>query len=180
MKLLLKILFFVFTIFQTNICEAKVFVFGEIVTQIRFIESAIESKDEVTIDLGNGIAITCKSESDLVDYRNGGIGVVGGAAKGSTKLISHFSTRSIDDAVAYEMKNKVTHVFGKAAHNLDPLVTKLGGQENTVRAVLNAANGKLPSSGVFNNIPVNVGGSTVFIRGNVINGVPRLGTMFIP
>lgn len=65
------------------------------------------------------------------------------AAKGGMKLISQFSSSTIDDAVAYAMKNKVTHVFGKAAHNLDQLVTKLGGQENTFRAVLNAANGKL-------------------------------------
>ena len=56
---------------------------------------------------------------------------------------------------------------------------KLVGQENTFRAVLNAANGKLPASGVFNNIPVNVGGQTIFLRGNVIDGIPRLGTMFI-
>ncbi|MBK7635484.1 MAG: hypothetical protein IPJ13_15335 [Saprospiraceae bacterium] len=95
-------------------------------------------------------------------------------------MISQFSSSTIDDAVAYAMKNKVTHVFGKAAHNLDPLVAKLGGQENTFRAVLNAANGKLPSSGVFNNIPVNVGGYNVMIRGSVVNGVPKIGTMFIP
>ncbi|MBK7635491.1 MAG: hypothetical protein IPJ13_15370 [Saprospiraceae bacterium] len=57
------------------------------------------------------------------------------AAKTSTKMISQFSSSTIDDAVAYAMKNKVTHVFGKAAHNLDPLVTKIGGQENTFRAV---------------------------------------------
>ncbi|MES2619690.1 MAG: hypothetical protein V4615_02480 [Bacteroidota bacterium] len=74
--------------------------------------------------------------------------------------------------------NKVSHLFA-SKHNLGPLVSKLGGQENTVRAVLNAANGKLPASGVFNNIPVNVGGQTIFLRGNVIDGVPRLGTMFI-
>jgi hypothetical protein len=44
---------------------------------------------------------------------------------------------------------------------------------------LNAANGKLPISGIFKDIPVNVAGVTVLIRGNVIDGVPRLGTMFI-
>ena len=102
------------------------------------------------------------------------------ASKGGAKLISQFSSRTIDDAVAYAMNNKVTHVFGKAAHNLDPLVTKLGGQENTFRAVLNGLNGKLPSSGVFNNIPVNIGGYNVLVRGSVVNGIPKIGTMFIP
>jgi hypothetical protein len=106
--------------------------------------------------------------------------VTSAAAKGGMKLISQFSSSTIDDAVAYAMKNKVTHVFGKAAHNLDPLVTKLGGQENTFRAVLSGLNGKLPSSGVFNNISVNVGGYNVMVRGSVVNGVPKIGTMFIP
>lgn len=59
------------------------------------------------------------------------------------------------------------------------MVNKLGGQENTIRAILNAANGKLPASGVFNNIPVNVGGQTIFLRGRVVGGIPRIGTMFI-
>jgi hypothetical protein len=67
--------------------------------------------------------------------------------------------------------NKIAHLFA-GKHNLGGVVTKLGGQENTVRAVLNAANGKLPSSGVFNNIPVNVGGQNILIRGSVVNGVP--------
>jgi hypothetical protein len=101
-------------------------------------------------------------------------------AKGSTKLLTQFSKSTIDDAVNLVMKdpNKVRHLFS-AKHNLDPLVNKLGGQQNTVRSVLNEANGKLPASGIFKDIPVSVGGQTVFIRGNVINGVPRLGTMFI-
>ncbi|HRK29329.1 MAG TPA: RHS repeat-associated core domain-containing protein [Chitinophagales bacterium] len=106
---------------------------------------------------------------------------VGGAVKGETKLISQFSTRTIDDAVGLVMRNSndIRHIFA-AKHNLGPLVNRLGGQESTIRAVLNAANGKLPASGVFNNIPVNVGGQTVFIRGSVVNGIPRIGTMFIP
>ncbi len=107
--------------------------------------------------------------------------LLGAAAKGGTKAIAQFSGRTIDDAVGIVMKdaNKLNHLF-PAKHNLGGLVNQLGGQENTIRAVLNAANGKLPASGVFNNIPVSVGGQTVFIRGSVIDGIPRLGTMFIP
>ena len=109
-----------------------------------------------------------------------GQATAGAAAKGGSKLLNQFSTSTIDDAVGLVMKNSndVKHIFA-AKHNLGPLVNKLGGQENTIRSVLNAANGKLPASGVFNNIPVNVGGQTIFLRGNVINGVPRIGTMFI-
>ena len=75
--------------------------------------------------------------------------------------------------------NDVRHIFA-SKHNLGPLVNRLGGQENTIRAVLNAGNGSFPASGVFRNLPVNVGRQTIFLSGNVINGVPRIGTMFIP
>ena len=79
------------------------------------------------------------------------------------------------------MQNKANHIFGKAAHNLDPLVSAMGGEENTIRAVLNEANGSFPSSGVFNEsmVTANVAGYIVCLRGSVINGVPKLGTMFI-
>ncbi|MEM7110684.1 MAG: hypothetical protein AAF519_20815, partial [Bacteroidota bacterium] len=131
--------------------------------------------------------------STIVTLPGGGIVMKGGlklaarvlqirrVAREGTKLLTQFSKSTIDDAVSLVMKdpNKVKHLF-PAKHNLGPLVNKLGGQQNTVRAVLNAANGKLPASGLFRDIPVRVGGQTVFIRGNVINGVPRLGTMFIP
>jgi len=102
-------------------------------------------------------------------------------AQGKLKLLSQFSPSTIDDAVKLVMNdaNKLNHIFA-AKHKFGPLVTKLGGQENTIRAVLNAANGKFPASGVFTNVSVNVGGQTIILRGNVINGVPRLATMFIP
>ena len=109
-------------------------------------------------------------------------GIPGGsAAKGGVKAVSQFSSRTIDDAVGLMMKNpnKVKHLF-EPKHNLGGVVSKLGGGENTIRAVLNAVNGRLPASGVFKNVPVNVGGQTIFIRGSVVNGVPRIGTMFIP
>jgi RHS repeat-associated protein len=109
------------------------------------------------------------------------LGVRTFAVKTSTKLLPQFANSTIEDAVGLIMKdpNKLAHLFAPK-HNLDILVSKLGGKENTVRAVLNAANGMLPSSGVFNNIIVNVGGQNIIIRGSVIDGIPRLGTMFIP
>ena len=73
---------------------------------------------------------------------------------------------------------KFTHLFGEAGHNFEPLVAKLGGEENTVRAVLNALNGQLPSVGRFEKV-VSIGGQSVTIRGSVVNGIPKIGTMFI-
>ncbi|MGG5600778.1 RHS repeat-associated core domain-containing protein [Myroides sp. C8-3] len=131
---------------------------------------------------------TARAKETMLNYIGGIVSSVipveglllGNTAKGGAKLINKFSSGIIDDAVSYAMKNKVPHIFGKAAHNLDPLVTKLGGYENTFRAVLNAANGKFPTSGVFKDLSVNVGGYNVLLRGNVVNGVPKIGTMFIP
>lgn len=72
----------------------------------------------------------------------------------NTKLISQFSSSTIDEAVKYVMKNKNIHIFDKSAHNLDMLVNALGSRENTIRAILEAANGKLPAKGIFENIPI--------------------------
>jgi hypothetical protein len=85
MKVVIKILFFILAMFSANICEAKVF--SEVVTQIRFIENAIENKNEVTINLENDIAITCKSQSDLLVYRNWAKGCEANAAKGGTAVL---------------------------------------------------------------------------------------------
>ena len=104
-------------------------------------------------------------------------------AGGSAKLLPQFTKSTIDDAVNRVMKieNDVRHIFENTTHNLGPLVNRLGGRENTIRAVLNAANGRLPANGgIFTNLPINVGGQTVILRGRVVNGVPRISTMFIP
>ena len=96
------------------------------------------------------------------------------------RLLPQFSKSTIDDAVQWaSRKDKLRHLF-PTKHKLAPLVKQLGGQRNTVRAILNAANGRLPSRGVFENIPIDVKGYTVYIRGSVHDGIPKLGTMFIP
>jgi hypothetical protein len=59
------------------------------------------------------------------------------------------------------------------------LVKKLGGYEKTIRRVLNDANGKLPNSGIFKDVLVPIEGYNVYIRGSVVDGTPKLGTMFI-
>lgn len=46
-------------------------------------------KDAITVG-----RVTCKSESELLDYRNWAISTKANAAKGGTKLISQFSTRN--------------------------------------------------------------------------------------
>jgi hypothetical protein len=78
--------------------------------------------------------------------------------------------------------NKLNHIFGKAGHNLAPLVEKLGSQEATFTAVQNAIQAAVKSgglSGIFETT-VEVAGQNVVVRGNVIDGVARIGTFFIP
>ncbi|SEW57471.1 hypothetical protein SAMN04488122_6800 [Chitinophaga arvensicola] len=78
------------------------------------------------------------------------------------------------------MKNKVNHIFDKAAHNLDLLLTKFGGPKNTFRAVLNKLNGKLPVNGLFKDISIDLEGYNVEVSGMVVGGITKIGTMFIP
>lgn len=57
---------------------------------------------------------------------------------------------------------------------------KLGGQENTIRAIIKAAITHLPAEGIFEDVVIKVAGSTVYVRGRVMNGIPKIGTFFIP
>jgi hypothetical protein len=82
MKLLLKILFFVLAIFQTNISEAKNVVFKTVVSEKIFSVNAVENKNELAIILENGFGISCKSGSKLLDYKNLVLASKATAAKG--------------------------------------------------------------------------------------------------
>lgn len=78
--------------------------------------------------------------------------------------------------------NKLYHIFGQVKHNLDPLVTQFGSQENAFNALQKATEAAVRSqglSGVFE-IIVNVGTETVTVRGNIIKGIVKIGTAFIP
>ena len=111
------------------------------------------------------------SEAQQIGY---GARIVDASKTGS------FSPQAIEKGVEYLMsRRKIEHIFEKTIHNLDPLVAKLGGHEATIREILIAANGKLPISGIFEDIVVNVSGYEVYIRGKVIDGVPKLGTFYI-
>jgi hypothetical protein len=122
MKILLKIMFFVFAIFQTNISEAKVFVFAEVVTQIRFIENAIENKNEVTTNSVNGFVNTCKSESDLVDYRNLMSVAKATAAKGGL-VNSRALGIAGEQAVGVGSKTRIPSLTGTAKYRIPDQLT---------------------------------------------------------
>lgn len=75
---------------------------------------------------------------------------------------------------------KMNHIFGNAEHQFGSLVQKLGGEEAVLQRIVRSIDdGPLPPSGSFE-IVRNVGGQLVTIRGAVVNGIPRIGTAFIP
>lgn len=78
--------------------------------------------------------------------------------------------------------NKLAHIFGNARHNLGPLVQKIGSQEATFTAVQSATQAAVRSQGLSSvfETTVTVAGQNVVVRGNVIDGVARIGTFFIP
>lgn len=77
--------------------------------------------------------------------------------------------------------NKLSHIFGDAEHNLGILVNQLGSPEaafNSVQTATQAAVRSGGMTGIFETT-VNVAGHDVVVRGNVIDGVVRIGTFFI-
>ncbi len=96
------------------------------------------------------------------------------------ELVKQFSESAIESAVRYAIdnKNNRNHIFHEK-HKLQSLVAKLGGEENTMKEILKAADGKLPDMGLFDNVQINIGGETVHIRGFVHEGIPKMATMFI-
>ena len=75
-------------------------------------------------------------------------------------------------------ENNINHIFN-AKHNLDPLINICGNERNVMSMVLSAANGQYPSSGPFV-AKVSLYGYDIWISGAVVNGVPKIGTMYIP
>jgi Flp pilus assembly pilin Flp len=88
-------------------------------------------------------------------------------------------TKEQDAAVKATLRdpNKLNHIFGKQEHNLDPLVNELGGREALIReAVLAVPRG---TAGKFE-VTTNIGGHPLTVRGVIVDGVPRIGTLFSP
>ena len=78
--------------------------------------------------------------------------------------------------------NTLNHIFGKAAHNLSSLVARFGSREAAFSAVRSATQAAVRAKGITGifETTVRVGGQSVVVRGNVINGIARIGTFFVP
>jgi hypothetical protein len=78
--------------------------------------------------------------------------------------------------------NTINHIFGRSAHRLVGLVMHFGSREAAYTALYDATQAAVRAqgtTGVFQSA-VTVAGQSVTVRGNVIDGVLRLSTAFIP
>jgi len=101
----------------------------------------------------------------------GGFGKLAAVARGPLEV-----EEAVVDA------NKLNHIFGNASHGLGPLVEGLGSQDAAFKSVQSATQAAVESRGIAGvfETTVNVAGHNVLVRGNVIDGVARIGTFFIP
>lgn len=87
--------------------------------------------------------------------------------------------RAAKDALAYATKPaKLGHIF-EPKHKLDPLVRRFGSEQAVMHEVLSSIEGLVPKAGIFG-VATQIGGQTVIVRGAVVNGVVKIGTVFTP
>jgi len=102
------------------------------------------------------------------------------AAMGTADLITKGGRPDLGTLAVIIPPAKLTHIFGKAAHNLGPLVASYGSEVAAYEALEKATIQTVTSqgiSGIFE-VVVNVGGLNVTVRGAVVNGLVKIGTAF--
>ncbi|UMX48274.1 MAG: FG-GAP-like repeat-containing protein [Candidatus Nealsonbacteria bacterium DGGOD1a] len=99
----------------------------------------------------------------------GGMMVGAGKGIGKTAIV-------VKKALADE--NKFTHLFNNTKHGLAPLVEQFGSQKNVIQEVAKNIVGKYQGSGV-NEIVVKIGDTMVTVRGQIVDGIERIGTFFV-
>lgn len=75
--------------------------------------------------------------------------------------------------------NKLNHIFNKEGRNLGSLVDKYGSKEAVMKEVLNKLYTQKLANGNFSGVTVKLGDTALTVRGNVENGVIKIGTMFL-
>jgi hypothetical protein len=99
-----------------------------------------------------------------------------------TKLLSQFTSTTLDDAASLTLRQKGSHIFEGTLHPkpyLDEIANTMGGRRNLLTSALKQGNGRFPTLGKFE-LPFSVGGRSLIMRGFVNNGKPMINTMFDP
>jgi hypothetical protein len=78
--------------------------------------------------------------------------------------------------------NKLHHLFGRESHNLERVVSEFGSREAAYASLKSATEAAVKANGITGTfkVVVQVGGSQVTVRGNVVDGAVKIGTAFIP
>ncbi len=139
---------------------------------------------EGNLGWGDGAIVAGTFAGPIIGKMSSIFSKTGSAANTSTKLLTQFTSSTIDDAVSLTMRQKELHIFANKLHPkpwLNQLSTQIGGNQNVIKSALQNANGRiLPNAqGVFNT-PVNVGGVNFTIRGYINQGTPIINSIFIP
>jgi hypothetical protein len=132
------------------------------------------------------------------------VSAAGSAARTVSELASLLSTRmriftaevsgraaaeraAVDAKVDRELTTAVSdgtidHVFRDAAgHDFTHILETYGGDRVAVlREVLVQLQTRVPTAGVFNQVPVTISGQNVLVNGAVVNGVIRIGSAWLP
>lgn len=108
-------------------------------------------------------------------------GTVDKEAAALAKIESAAETSAASERAALEYAtraDKLEHVF-VPKHKLEPLVQQFGSREAVMEHVIRAIRSMVPATGKFE-VTCNIGGQAVVVRGAVVDGVPKIGTMFTP
>jgi RHS repeat-associated protein len=77
--------------------------------------------------------------------------------------------------------NKLNHIFGQSKHNLTPVVKQFGSIQKAGQALAQATQAVLKGKpdGLFKEA-IKVGDQTVTVKGNIINGIAKISSAYIP
>ncbi len=148
--------------------------------------------------VGAGLGYLLAKHLGLTGWKKAAViaaAAIGGAALGAflgpyvaklAKSIGSVAKSVINKATKYkkitENANKVHHIFSKSQHKLGGLLRKFNGNERKAfNAIYNATFKQVRKKGItgaFETV-VKVNGQNVTVRGNVVNGIVRIGTSFI-
>jgi hypothetical protein len=93
-----------------------------------------------------------------------------------------FSQDAMQEAQDYAgSASKIEHVIDPAKHNFGDLVEAAGGRSEAMQQIVASLGDGvgLPESGPFE-VTRTIQGEVVTIRGAVVNGIPKIGTAYIP
>ena len=119
-------------------------------------------------------------EAAIGGLKDGAVaGAIAGPVAGGVKVVQLTRAAAAAKAAPNVDLNKLYHIFGKAQHNLGPLVQEFGSEASAYQAMQQAAEAVVKQKGITGVFEeVQVGTQQITVRGNVVNGAVKIGTAF--